>query len=67
MTEGFAVDRNLVLGSSPTWEAPDGTVWFYYGPWGEWTGWMPGQDGHWQRTAEEFRRTYPDAPPWERR
>jgi len=51
--------------ASETWEAPDGTFWFYYPPWREWTGWRPHEDGHWQLTAEEFRRRYPGAPPWD--
>lgn len=48
-----------------TWTAPDGTVWLYYGTWREWTGWMPGEDGCWRVPAEEFRRAYPSAPPWD--
>jgi len=47
------------------WEAPDGTRWFYFPPWREWTGWQPHEDGHWQLSAEDFRRLYPDAPPWD--
>jgi len=47
------------------WDAPDGTIWFFFPPWREWTGWMPGEDGHWQRTVEEFRKTYPSAPSWD--
>ena len=44
------------------WEAPDGTRWFYTAAWDEWTGWEPGEDGHWQLDGEEFRRLYPEAP-----
>jgi hypothetical protein len=47
------------------WEAPDGTRWFYFPPWREWTGWMPHEDGHWQLSVDDFRRSYPDAPPWD--
>lgn len=47
------------------WTAPDGTRWLYMPQYREWHGWQPGEDGLWVRSAEEFRRTYPDAPAWD--
>lgn len=47
------------------WDAPDGTVWMFVPAWRAWTGWMPGEDGHWQREVAEFRVAYPDAPSWD--
>lgn len=44
------------------WVASDGSHWFYYPPWDEWTGWMPHEDGHWQLTDTEFRDAHPEAP-----
>ena len=52
-------------GGGHPWEAPDGTCWFYFPPWREWTGWQPHEGGHWQLTIEEFRAAYPDAPAWD--
>lgn len=50
-----------------TWTAPDGTVWFFHAPWRTWTGWQPGEDGQWTWGIEEFRKVYPEAPPWDGR
>lgn len=47
------------------WVAPDGTVWFFYKPLKLWTGWEPHEDGSWYLGPEEFRRSYPTAPPWD--
>jgi len=50
----------------PTWTAPDGTHWFWTGGTiNGWTGWQPGEDGHWFYSKEDFRRVYPDAPRWD--
>lgn len=47
------------------WDAPDGSRWIYTASWEEWTGWEPGTDGHFQRTIEQFRAEYPEAPDWD--
>jgi hypothetical protein len=42
------------------WEAPDGTRWLWFPRFGEWHGWMPGEDGLWILTPEEFRDSHPE-------
>jgi hypothetical protein len=56
-----------MTGDEQVWEAGDGTRWMYFPQFGEWHGWMPGEDGLWVRTAEEFHDWYPEAPPWDAR
>jgi len=46
----------------PGWQATDGTVWVHFRAFREWRGWMPGEDGVWVYSEEEFRRSYPEAP-----
>jgi hypothetical protein len=41
-------------------EASDGTRWLHFPAFGEWTGWVPGEDGVWNLTEEEFGRLYPE-------
>jgi hypothetical protein len=42
------------------WEAPDGTRWLWFPQFGEWHGWIPGEDGLWILTPEEFRDSHPE-------
>jgi len=44
------------------WDAGDGTRWTHAPGLRIWTGWVPGEDGVWTRTDEEFRLMYPEAP-----
>jgi hypothetical protein len=52
-------------GEQGPWQASDGTQWLWFQQYDEWLGWMPGEDGLWTRSREEFRNEYPDAPPLE--
>lgn len=54
-----AMEKDMLDASS--WEASDGTRWIKTGE-DEWTGWVPGEDGCWLYTGDQFRRTYPEAP-----
>lgn len=47
-----------VFDSLPNVEANDGTEWRQVQ--GEWTGWMPGEDGTWVLTQEQMERSYPE-------
>lgn len=53
------MEKDMLDASS--WEASDGTRWIKTGE-DEWTGWVPGEDGCWLYTGDQFRRTYPEAP-----
>lgn len=46
----------------PVWDPGDGTAWFFAPEIDLWTGWVPGEDGHWAFSDEEFRVMYPKAP-----
>lgn len=42
------------------WIASDDINWIQHLHLGEWSGWIPGEDGSWHLTDEEFRTWYPD-------
>lgn len=44
------------------WTADDGTRWIYSAGLDIFTGWVPGEDGCWTLTPEQFREEYPDSP-----
>ena len=43
-------------------EMSDGSQWIYHPNLGEWTGWVPGEDGIWNLTDDEFEVRW-DAEP----
>jgi hypothetical protein len=55
-----------VLDDEP-WVAGDGTNWLYFPQFREWHGWEPYEEekGLYVYGVAEFRRWYPDAPPWD--
>ena len=40
--------------------ADDGTEWVFSPGLDLWTGWMPGEDGVWTMTPDEFAKAYPE-------
>ena len=56
--------HEFALAEEP-WIAGDGTRWLYFAQFGEWHGWVPGEDGLFVYPLVEFRAVYPDAPNWD--
>ena len=54
--------RQTAAPEAEPWEAPDGTLWLHFPNWGNWQGWMPGEDGLFVMDEYDFRCAYPDAP-----
>jgi len=56
-------DSKAVEAGDAPLTASDGTEWVFSPGLNLWTGWMPGEDGTWTMSPEEFAAAYSDVQP----